>query len=117
MAAVRRQKPAYKPRRDWGRGIAFFLCVLFGVVGAVPLAVGVLVRTSIVRAWAATETSALIGEKVGVAARYTVEVQAWPLMIALKNVTIDASDGGSPFLEVERVAVRPRPFSLLAGKV
>src|SRR5580704_15868817 len=36
------------------------------------------------------------------------------MMIALDHVVVDASDGGSPFLEAERIAVRPRPFSLLA---
>src|SRR5580704_16317341 len=36
------------------------------------------------------------------------------MMIALDHVVVDASDGGSPFLQAERIAVRPRPFSLLA---
>src|ERR1700733_13417005 len=96
-AAVRRQKPAYKPRRDWGRGLAFVLCILFATVGAVPLAVGVLVRASFVRAWAAREAAAMVSAQIGVNARYGVEVEAWPLMIALSDVTVDASDGGSPF--------------------
>ena len=106
-----------KKRRDIGRAAAVVLCVLFAIVGAVPLLLGVLVRTSLVRGWAARETSALLARELGVTARYTVEVEAWPMMIALSNVAVDASDGGLPFLRVERVAARPRPFSLLAGEL
>lgn len=42
-----------KKRRDIGRAAAVVLCVLFAIVGAVPLLLGVLVRTSLVRGWAA----------------------------------------------------------------
>ncbi len=38
------------------------------------------------------------------------------MVVALEKVVVDASDGGGPFLVAERVAVRPRPFSLLAGR-
>ncbi|MFO0591238.1 MAG: translocation/assembly module TamB domain-containing protein [Polyangiaceae bacterium] len=110
-------KPAPKKRRDLGRAVAVVLCALFAIVGAVPLLLGVLVRTSFVRGWAARETSALLQRELGVTARYQVEVEAWPMMIALSNVTVDANDGGLPFLRVERVAARPRPFSLLAGEL
>lgn len=67
------------------------------IVGAVPLLLGVLVRTSLVRGWAAEKTSALLARELGVTARYKVEVEAWPMMIALSNVEVDASDGGIPF--------------------
>jgi translocation and assembly module TamB len=117
VAAVRKRQRRWRPRRDWGRAFAVVLCAAFAVVGAVPLGLGLLVRTGPVRAWAARQTSALIAEKLGVAARYDVIVQAWPMVVALENVVVDASDGGGPFLSVERVAVRPRPFSLLAGRL
>ena len=112
LKARRRQD---RPRRDWGRAFALVLCAIFAFIGAVPLALGVLVRAAPVQAWAARETAALLQRELGVSARYRVRVQAWPLQIALHDLTIDASDGGSPFLEVERVAIRPRLFSLLAG--
>src|SRR5262245_39312424 len=117
MAAVRRRQRAWRPRRDWGRVLAGVLCAVFALVGAVPLGFGLLVRTGPVRAWAAEKTSAMLAEKLGVAARYEVAVRAWPMMVALENVVVDASDGGAPFLEAERIAVRPRPFSLLAGRL
>ena len=115
--AARRRERRWRPRRDWVRLFALVLCAFFAFVGAVPLGLGLLVRTAPVRAWAARETSALIARELGVAARYDVSVSAWPMMVALENVVVDASDGGSPFLEVERVAMRPRPFSLLGGQL
>ena len=117
MPPVRRRQRQWRPRRDWGRAFAVVLCAIFGLIGAVPLGFGFLVRTAPVRAWAARETSALIARELGVSAHYDVAVQAWPMVIALENVVVDASDGGTPFLSVERVAVRPRPFSLLGGRL
>ncbi|WP_437726028.1 translocation/assembly module TamB domain-containing protein [Sorangium sp. So ce861] len=93
------------------------LCVVFAAIGAIPLAVGFLVRTEAVRAWAAAETAALLESKLGITARYDVRVQAWPLMVGLNRLVVDSSDGGAPFLELERVAIRPRLFSLLAGRI
>ncbi|HVY45766.1 MAG TPA: translocation/assembly module TamB domain-containing protein [Minicystis sp.] len=113
----RRPKALPRPRRDPGRFVARLLCAVLAVVGVVPLALGVLVRTERVRAWAARETEGLLAHALGVHARYDVHVQAWPLLVTLEDVRVEASDGKGPFLEVERVAVRPRPFSLLAGKL
>ncbi|WP_433937719.1 translocation/assembly module TamB domain-containing protein [Sorangium cellulosum] len=93
------------------------LCVVFAVIGGIPLALGVLVRTETVRAWAAYETAALLERELGITARYDVRVQAWPLMVGLNRLVVDSSDGGAPFLELERVAIRPRLFSLLAGHI
>ncbi|HLM71529.1 MAG TPA: hypothetical protein VK459_02515, partial [Polyangiaceae bacterium] len=65
----------------------------------------------------ARETARVLEKELGVQARYEVTVQAWPMMVGLDNLVVDASDGGSPFLAVERVAVRPRLFALLGGKI
>lgn len=118
MAAPKKPR-AQKRRapRDWGRTIAFVFSVLFAVMGAVPLLTGLLVRTSFVRSFAARETARMLERELGVQARYDVTVQAWPMMLGLDNLVVDASDGGAPFLEVERVAVRPRLFSLLDGQI
>ena len=115
--AARRRERKWRPRRDWGRLFALMLSLAFAVVGAVPLGLGLLVRTTPVRAWAARQTSAWIARELGVAARYDVSVRAWPMMVALENVVVEASDGGPPFMEVERIAARPRPFSLLGGQL
>lgn len=116
-APPRKRPPKWRPRRDWGRVFALVLCAIFAVIGAVPLALGFLVRTAPVRAWAARKTAVLLAQELGLNAHYQVSVQAWPMLIALDDLVIEASDGGGPFLEVERAAIRPRPFSLLAGKL
>ncbi|MBK9265763.1 MAG: translocation/assembly module TamB domain-containing protein [Polyangiaceae bacterium] len=104
-------------RRDRGRVLAFALCIVFALIGALPLALGALVRLSPVRAWAARKTAALIERELGVAARYRVSLQAWPLAIDLEDVVVDADDGGSPVATIERIGIRPRLFSLLNGEL
>src|SRR3954468_3675817 len=104
----RKNAPGRRPRRDWGRALALGFCVLFALIGAVPIALGLLVRTTPVREWAARETAAVLARELGVSARYDVRVQAWPMVVALENLVVEASDGGTPFLYVERVAARPR---------
>ena len=116
-APPRKRPQKWRPRRDWGRFFALVLCALFAIIGAVPLALGFLVRTGPVRAWAARKTATLLAQELGLNAHYQVSVQAWPMLIALDDLVIEASDGGTPFLQVERAAIRPRPFSLLAGEL
>lgn len=103
--------------RDLGRAFAVALFALFALVGAIPLGLGVLVRTSFVRNFAAQKTAALIERELGIVARYRVAVQAWPMAIDLEDVVVDASDGKGSFLEVERIGVRPHLFSLLGGEL
>jgi translocation and assembly module TamB len=97
--------------------LAQLLCLIFGVIGAVPFGVGLLVRTPPVRDWAARETAAVLARELGVAARYRVEVQAWPLSIGLSDVSVEGSDGLGVALAAARIAVRPRLFSLMAGRL
>src|SRR5262245_21610043 len=91
-------------RRDWGRALARLLCAVFALIGAIPLRLGVPVRTPWVRTWAAAETAALLQRELGLAARYEVTVQAWPLSVELADVRIDGSDGKGPALAVARIA-------------
>src|SRR4051812_29252416 len=101
VSTSKRPQRRWRPQRDWGRLVALVLCVVFAVIGAIPLAVGFLVRTPPVRAWAAEQTAALIAREAGVKAHYEVAVQAWPMLIALDNLEVEANDGGSSFLSVE----------------
>jgi len=114
-----RTVPGYprRTRRDWGRVFARFLCAIFSVIGAVPLGVGLLVRTSAVRSWAARETSALLERELGLTARYRVDVSVWPLSLGLSDVVVDGSDALGAALEVARLSVRPRLFALLGGHI
>lgn len=89
----------------------------FAIVGLVPLALGVVVRAPSIRAWAATETARILDRELGISAAYDVEIRAWPIGVGLRDVVVEASDGGTPFLTVEEISVRPRLFSLLAGEL
>jgi len=103
--------------RDPGRWIARVLCVLFALIGLIPAALGALTRWQPVQDWAAHETARLLTEQVGLRARYKVGLSLWPLSLELSDVTLDSNDGGPPLLVTPRLTIRPRLFSLLAGRI
>ncbi|MBK7585484.1 MAG: translocation/assembly module TamB [Myxococcales bacterium] len=102
---------------DFGRLVARLLCALFALIGAVPLALAVAIRSEPVLAWASSETARVLQEELGVTASYRVEMKLLPLTVALHDIVVPSSDGGAPFLLAESVAVHPRFFSLLAGRL
>lgn len=109
-------KRGWRGRRDWAGLFARLLCAAFALIGVVPLLLAGLARIDAVQRWAAQETTAFIDKEFGVDAHYDLELQPWPLQVTLSNVLVAADDGGTPFLEAERIVARPRVFSLLAGK-
>jgi len=106
-----------KKRRDPVGIAALVLCVLFALIGLLPLALGLVVRMPAVEHWAARETAQIVRDQLHIEARYHVDVRPWPLAVALEDVVIDSTDGGAPLLRIERAVVRPRIFSLLGGKL
>ncbi|HVH41526.1 MAG TPA: translocation/assembly module TamB domain-containing protein [Labilithrix sp.] len=111
LPPVRRKK-----RRDWVRVVCRVVCVLLAVVGLVPIGVGLLARTNWARDFATHETRALIA-KFGIDARYELDLHVWPLSVSVKNIRVESSDGGAPFLTARRATAKPKIFGLLAGKV
>jgi translocation and assembly module TamB len=111
VTARRRRK-----RTDWGRRVARLACVVLALVGLLPFAATLAVRSSWTRAWAARETSRLLREQ-GIVATYGMSLRVWPLAVELTNVRLQASDGGAPVLACARARVRPKLFALLAGKL
>ncbi|MBM4374047.1 MAG: translocation/assembly module TamB domain-containing protein [Deltaproteobacteria bacterium] len=109
--------PSSGGRRDWGGLLARLFCALFAVIGAIPLALGAVVRLPSVQDWAARKTAALIETELGLTASYRVRVVPWPLGIAIDELQVESSDGGEPFLRAERVLIRPRLFALLDGEL
>ncbi|HEX3595208.1 MAG TPA: hypothetical protein VHU80_08910, partial [Polyangiaceae bacterium] len=93
------------------------LCAALAAIGALPLLLGVLLRTELVRHRASTETEALIRRLVGLHAEYAVRVELLPLELVLENVRVASSDGGAPAFTAKRMVVTPRLFSLLAGRL
>jgi translocation and assembly module TamB len=113
----RPQKRVSHRRWDPGRILAQLLCAVFGLVGGLPLLGGMLVRSQPIQRWAASETARVLKEQLGVTASYRVEMKLWPLQVSVHDLVVPSNDGGAPALQAKRVAVTPRVFSLLAGKL
>jgi translocation and assembly module TamB len=102
--------------KDWGAFVAYVLCLLFALVGALPLLLGGVVRSSWAQAWAVSETERLLREQ-GMSATYGAVVRFWPPALELTNVRVASTDGGRPALASARVSVHPRFFALLSGRL
>ena len=100
-----------------GRLIARVLCVLFALIGALPLLLASLVSSGPLQRWAERETARILREELGVSARYRVELRLLPLRLSVNDLVVPASDGGSPALSVESVTVAPRVFALFGGRL
>src|SRR3954470_22887049 len=103
--------------RDFGRIVARVVCALFALFGALPFVLGFFLSSAPVENWAARETTRILAEQLGLTARFRVELKLLPLRVTVSQLVVPASDGGTPALEVARVAVTPRIFSLLAGRL
>jgi translocation and assembly module TamB len=109
---------ALPPRNhDFGRIFARVLCILFAALGLLPLLSGWFLSSSWVSDWAARETARVLKEQLGLTASYRVELKLLPLRLTVNQLVVPASDGGPPALQVNRVAITPRIFSLLSGKL
>jgi translocation and assembly module TamB len=115
--AGRKHQSRRKRRWDVGRLVARLLCAGFALVGVLPLVAGLLISSEPVLSWAAVQTARILHSELGLRATYRVEVTLWPLHVSMHDVLVPASDGGPPALRARRVAVRPRIFSLLAGRL
>jgi translocation and assembly module TamB len=105
-----------RKRRDWGRAVARVLCVALALLGMVPFATTLAVRSNWVRGWAAQATARALRDQ-GIAAHYAIGLRVWPLAVELTDVRVEASDGGPPVLTCARARIRPKLFALLAGKL
>jgi len=103
--------------RDFGRIFARVLCALFALIGGLPLLLGFFLSSAPVENWAVRETTRLLKEQLGVTASFRVELKLLPLRVTVSQLVVPASDGGTPAFQVTRVAVTPRIFSLLSGRL
>jgi translocation and assembly module TamB len=103
-------------RADWGARLAGSLCVVFALIGLLPLALGLVVRSARAREWAAERTEELL-RTFKVAAAYDVGVTLWPATVYLNNLRVESNDGKGAALTATHVSVRPRFFALLSGKL
>jgi translocation and assembly module TamB len=104
-------------RRDWGRSLAQLFCLLFALVGAIPLSGGALLGSQPVQAWAAAETSRILRQELGVEANFSASLSLIPLRLSVTALQIPSKSGGQAAIEVGLAQVSPRFFSLLAGRI
>lgn len=114
---ARRAQRSTRGSRDWGKTLARALCLVFGLIGLVPLSGGLLLRSSPVLNWAERETSRLLAEKLGLSARYDVALSLLPLKLEVKNLVVPDQSEDEPAIFARLIAVQPRFFSLLAGRI
>lgn len=105
------------PRRDLVRTVTRLACFALAFLGAVPLGLAAFLTSAPAERWAARQTSLVLQRELGLSATFDVKVRLLPLRLAIENLTVPASDGGSPFLKAKSASVTPRFFSLLAGKL
>jgi translocation and assembly module TamB len=97
--------------------LARALCVVFALVGAVPFAAGLLLRTRWAQAWAAREASAALRNELGLEAAFEATIRPWPLSISATELRVESSDGSGAALRARRVVLRPKFFALLQGRL
>ena len=93
------------------------LCLLLGLVGALPLFAAMLLKNARVQRWTNATTERLIRAELGLEAKYRATLSLWPLEFRVADLSVAATDGGSPALRVEGLRLRPRLFSLLSGQI
>jgi translocation and assembly module TamB len=104
-------------RRDLVRTLARLACFALAFLGAVPVGLAAFLTSGPATRWAAEQTSVALQRELGLVATFDVKVRLLPLRLAIENLKVPASDGGSPFLTAKSASVTPRFFSLLAGKL
>ena len=105
------------PRVDFGKRFARFLCLIFALIGLVPLSGGLLLRSAPVKMWAANETSRLLRVHLGLSATYRVELSLIPLRLEILELAVADTLRPQPAIRAELIAISPRFFSLLAGRI
>lgn len=101
----------------FGRRVAQVLCVFFGAIGAMPLLLGLVMRTERVRTWAERQTANILREQIGLKAEFRARVNLWPLELRVSDLVVPSNDGGAPALRVNALSIAPRLFALFAGKL
>lgn len=101
----------------WGRRVAQLLCLVLGLIGALPLFAAMLLKNGRVQHWTNVTTENLIRKELGLEARYRATLLLWPLELRVEDLSVASNDGGPPALRVESLRLRPRVLSLLLGQL
>ncbi len=110
------RSPPPTPRRSvLGRRLAQALCLVLGLIGSMPLFVGLVLRTERVKTWAQGMAAEALQSSIGLRAEYSASLSLWPLELVIHDLRVPSTDGLGPALLVDRVRIAPRFFSLVAG--
>jgi translocation and assembly module TamB len=104
-------------RSDLGRSVARLLCAVLALIGVTPFLAALLLSSGPLQRWAEKEAARVLAQELGVSARYRVELRLLPLRLAVLDLVVPASDGGSPAVTAESVSVAPRVFALFGGRL
>jgi len=117
--AKHKQPGPGKPRApaDWGKRLAQALCLVFALIGVIPLSGGLLMRSEPIKRWAAAESSRLLREQLGLSATFHVELSLIPLRLQLQELEVRDRFRPEPAVYAESIVIAPRFFSLLAGRI
>ncbi len=115
MAAADAKTP--RGRSDLGRSLARLLCAVLALVGVTPFAAALLLTSGPLQRWAEREAARVLRQELGLSARYRVELRLLPLRLAVDDLVVPASDGGSPAVTAESVSIAPRVFALFGGRL
>ena len=91
--------------------------MVFGLVGVLPFVAELFLGLGSVQSWAAAETRRVLKEQLGLEASYEVRIHLIPLRLRVRDLRVPSNDGRGPALVVDDISIRPRIFSLLAGKL
>jgi translocation and assembly module TamB len=105
-------QPAPRARR-----LAQFFCLFLAAVGALPVLLGLVMRTDRARLWAEQQTAQLLFSQLGIRASYRARVNLWPLELRVEDLVVPSNDGGPAALRVKELRIAPRMFALLAGRL
>lgn len=117
--AKHKQPGPGKPRAptDWGKRIAQLLCLVFALIGIIPLSGGLLMRSEPIKRWAAAESSRLLRDQLGLSATFQVELSLIPLRLRLLELSVRDRSRKEPAIYAQSIVIAPRFFSLLAGRI
>lgn len=110
---------ARTPRRrsDLGRSVARLLSAILALIGVTPFLAALLLSSGPLQRWAEKEAARVLAQELGLSAQYRVELRLLPLRLAVLDLVVPSSDGGSPAVTAESVSVAPRVFALFGGRL
>ena len=105
--------PKVLPSTWIARGIG----LIFAIIGVLPILLLVLLGNAWLRDQAQVKSAELIHDLLNLDASFEAKIEWFPFRVVCEHLRVDSIDGGKPALEIEKVSLRPRLFTLMSGKI